>query len=315
MEHLRVTVAVLTYKRPTELSLGLPLILQQMRALTADPTKGVTVRLLIIDNDSDSSAEAVARSFGSNDLDYVVEPEPGISAARNRAIDEARHSDLLVYLDDDERPRERWLDPLVQTWRTSKAAAVMGRVISEFEGELDPWVAAGDFFRRPSMVTGTEIRVVAAGNLLLDLHQLRSLGVRFEHSLGLSGGEDTLLSRHLEQRGARMVWCDESSATDYVPPSRMKRQWVLTRAWSHGNTASLVELYVADGPRARLVTRIQATGRGLARVAGGTGRFLFGILTRSYRHQARGLRAAYRGAGMISGAFGLVYQEYAREST
>ena len=203
----------------------------------------------MIDNDPAGRAGPVARSIGSEHVRYVVEPEPGISAGRNRALDETADRDLLVFIDDDEQPLDGWLTALLDTWSDTRAAAVMGRVVSKFEGELDPWVAAGEFFRRRRMKTGTEITVAAAGNLLLDLNQVRALGVRFDNNLGLSGGEDTLFSRLLVRRGGRMVWCDESVADDYVPADRVTRQWVRNRAWSHGNTASVIDLYLADGPR------------------------------------------------------------------
>ena len=53
--------------------------------------------------------------------------------------------------------------------------------------------------------------------------------------------------------------------------------------------------------------------RGTTRVVGGAGRFAFGALIRSDRHEARGLRTAYRGAGIVAGSVGIVYREYARD--
>jgi hypothetical protein len=163
------------------------------------------------------------------------------------------------------------------------------------------------------MPTGTEIDVAAAGNLLLDLDQVRRAGVRFETTLGLAGGEDTLFSRALVRAGGTMVWCDESAAVDFVPPERMTRAWVLTRAWSHGNAAVLTDLRLTPEASARLVVRTRWSARGLVRIAGGVTRWCVGLLTRSPRHRARGLRAACRGAGMVGGACGLAFVEYARD--
>jgi hypothetical protein len=109
-----------------------------------------------------------------------------------------------------------------------------------------------------------------------------------------------------------MVWCDESVVTDMVPRSRMTRRWVLIRAWSHGNTTTVVALRLAHSAWGRLRVRASQTLGGVVRVVAGLGRFAFGLLVRSDRHQARGLRMAFRGAGFISGALGLVYAEYAR---
>lgn len=316
-DELTIVVAVLTYCRPEALRGGLPLILDQLVRLGDDFGRTVSGRVVVVDNDPAASARPVVGAIRSaapspNLMEYVVEPIAGIAAARNRALDEGGDSRLLVFIDDDERPRENWLRSLVQTWQLHGTAAVMGRVISEFDGELDPWVAAGDFFRRRSMPTGTTITVAAAGNLLLDLQQVRELGVRFDSRLRLGAGEDSLFSRQLVARGGRIVWCEESAATDCVPPERMTRSWVLARAWSHGNTETVVDLYLAQGAGRRILLRASAIGRGLIRMAGGGGRFLFGAITGSRRHQARGLRTAYRGAGIAAGGAGVAFQEYAR---
>jgi len=327
---LVVRVAVLTYQRPDDLLDGLPLMLEQADAITTLRGVPVTVDVLVVDNDAAGTGrrvvEAIARDRvataasthpdtahpGTAALRYVIEPVPGIVAGRNRAIDEGAGANLLVFIDDDERPRDNWLVSLIDTWLDTRAAAVMGRVISEFDGELEPWVAAGEFFKRRSMPTGTEIQVAAAGNLLLDLDQVRALGVRFDDRIGMGSGEDSLFSRQLVQRGGRMVWCEESAATDRVPRARMSRRWVLDRARSHGNHETIVELYLTSGRMPRLGVRVRAIGRGLLRVAGGYVRYGLGVATGSLRHQARGLRTAYRGAGIATGGIGHAMQEYAR---
>ncbi len=306
---VRVTVAVPTFRRPGDLRTALPLLLAQARAVAGPHVADV----LVVDNDPDGSGAAVVAELGAPDLRYVAEPTPGIAAVRNRAVDEAAGSRLLAFIDDDERPMAGWLDALLATWAATGAAAVSGRVVADYAGELDPWIRAGDFFVRRSLPTGTPIDVAATGNLLLDLDQVRGLGVRFSSVLGLAGGEDSLFSRTLARAGGRMVWCDESVAVDRVPPERMTRSWVLTRAWSHGNAAVLTELRLAGGTRSRAAQRLAGLARGLLRVAGGAARWGWGALSRSDRHRARGLRALCRGAGMAGAACGVVFQEYARD--
>ncbi len=310
---LKLTVGILTFQRPDELTKTLAGVLAQVDEVNAADA-GLSVDVLVVDNDPAGTAEAATRDIGHPALRYVIESSPGIASARNRALDEAAASDLLVYIDDDEVPRPRWLSSIVSTWRSTQAAAVMGRVESAFDGELSPWIAAGDFFARPRMPSGTEIPVAAAGNLLLDLRQIRRLGVRFDVTLGLSGGEDNLLSRRLTNRGGRIVWCDESVADDLVPAKRLTRDWLLRRSWSHGNTSSVVELRMAAGRGARLATRATCVGRGLTRVFLGSARHLLGRLTGNLSHDALGLRMLYRGGGMIAGALNIVYREYARDS-
>jgi succinoglycan biosynthesis protein ExoM len=311
---VRVTIAVPTFRRPEDLRALLPQLLAQAEAVTGRPGGEWAVDVLVVDNDPAASGAAVVTELSCPALRYVTEPGPGIATVRNRAVQEAADARLLAFIDDDERPREHWLEALLGTWRATGAAVVSGRVLAEYAGELDPWIRAGEFFRRRSLPTGTAITTAAAGNLLLDLDQVRQLRVRFPTDLGLSGGEDTVFSRALVRAGGRMVWCDESVVVDQVPQARMTRRWVLTRAWSHGNASALTDLRLATGPGARARVRVRGLTGGLARVVGGVARWGLGVLTRSDRHQARGLRAALRGAGMLGAVCGVAYEEYARST-
>jgi len=305
-----LTVAVLTYKRPRRLRAALDGVMSQVQEFGERP--GVDANLLVIDNDPAASARAVAAEFDSPQLRYVVEPHAGISAARNRALHEVADRDLLVVIDDDEEPLPGWLESLVSTWRATGAAAVMGRV--EFRRDLnpDPWIDAGGFFDRLRRPSGEEIPAAATGNLLLDLHQVRRYGVRFDERLGLTGGEDTLFTRQLVKAGGRIVFCDESIAVEDVPVDRLTRNWVLTRTRRVGITETLVAVYLAEHGVARLRARALGTLRGVTRLSAGLLRLTLGLLIRSQRHAAQGHRIIRRGQGMILGAVGVVHQEYAR---
>ncbi len=271
--------------------------------------------LLVVDNDPAGSAAAALAECADELLHAVTESSPGISAARNRALDESTGHDVLVFIDDDERPGTDWLALLLATWARTDAAAVAGRVVPQYDGELDPWVRAGAFFVRPTRPTDTPIRVFACGNLLLDLRQVRALGVRFDPAFGLSGGEDTLFSKTLSARGGRSVWCHEAEIVDRVPPSRMTRRWVLRRAMSQGNTHARVELALAGDRTARARVRTVTGVGGVARVVAGVGRYAGGLATGNPRQQARGLRLVWRGYGMTTGAVGHDHREYARPPT
>jgi succinoglycan biosynthesis protein ExoM len=306
---LTVTIGVLTFRRPADLAALLPLLAEQAGAAEA---AGYRVEVLVVDNDPEGSGRPVVAQARLPLVRYVLEPEPGIAAARNRVLAEVRDRDVLVFIDDDERPHGDWLGPLLRTQRRTGAVAVAGAVVSAFSGPVDPWLAEGGFFLRRRLPTGTTIDVAATNNLLLDLRQLRPTGLRFDAGFGTSGGEDTLFTRSLSARGLSLVWCDEAVVTDVVPVDRATRSWVLRRAFSSGNSVSRVGLALAGSPVDRLRVRLGATGRGLPRLAGGLGRWALGAVTGSVRHRARGLRTAARGAGMLAGAAGHVYQEYSR---
>lgn len=301
-----VTIAVLTYKRPADLLAALPQLLEQLGSIDC------AGEVLVIDNDPAASARAAVEGLHESNLRYAHEATPGIAAARNRALDECPHSDVLVFIDDDERPVAGWLCSLLAVFERSHPIAVVGPVRSEFSIEPDPWIVAGRFFERRRPATGTVVDVAATNNILLDLRQIRERGVRFDEKFGLSGGSDTLFSRELSRGGARMEWCAEALVVDVVPPERLTRRWVLRRSFRSGNSWSRTTTALAHGPVERLRRRARLLLDGSVRVGYGASRFLVGLLTRSLQHRARGLRTAARGAGMVTGAVGYVFVEYRR---
>ena len=87
--------------------------------------------VLVVDNDPDGGARETASQFGGG-IAYVHEPTPGIAAARNRALAESVDFDLLVFIDDDERPTTGWLTSLLATRLRTGADGVVGPVVSTF---------------------------------------------------------------------------------------------------------------------------------------------------------------------------------------
>jgi glycosyltransferase involved in cell wall biosynthesis len=300
-------IAVLTFKRPEPLRALLPELVKQAGA--APMSTGV----LVVDNDPEGSAAGLVAEFAQQGVRYVNETRPGIAAARNRALDESPDERLLIFIDDDERPIGNWLDLMIGLYLAERPTAVVGPVISEFDVAPDAWVRAGDFFRRRRLPTGTEIQVAATNNLLLDMKVINGWNVRFDEKFGISGGSDTLFTRAIVAVGGRMVWCDEAIVIDQVPASRTTRRWVLLRALRSGNGWSRVSLHLADSFGARLRLRLELTAAGGVRALGGAARYAVGFVTRSTAHRAKGLRTAARGVGMVSGAYGYVYQEYRRK--
>ncbi|MCL2422385.1 MAG: glycosyltransferase [Micrococcales bacterium] len=300
-----VVVAMLTYQRPDDLEQAVPAFAAEL-----DTVSGPT-RLLVVDNDPDGSARDTVAAFDDAKVRYVHEPRPGIAAGRNRALDDCADAAVLIFVDDDEHPEPGWLVALLETHQRTGAGVVAGAVISAYDAEPDAWLAAGRFFDRRRLPTGTPIAVAATNNLLLDMAQLPH-DVRFDEAFGLTGGSDTMLTRTLARRGVPMVWCDEAVVVDRVPVSRLKRSWVLARARRSGNSGVRVEVMLARPGPQRWWVRTQGLARGLVRIVAGGCRAAFGRATRSLEHHARGCRSLARGRGMVEAATGSVVAEYTR---
>lgn len=309
-QSLVLTVAVLTYRRVDQLRDNLSVVCSHVAAL-CEQEMAVSASVLVVDNDPAASARSIVEERFPSAC-YVVEPRAGISAARNRAIHEAGSSDLLVFIDDDERPRSTWLLPLIETWQASGATAVPGRVVPHFESPPERWILDGHFFDRPERASGTRMRSVAAGNLLLDLRQLRASGITFEEPFGATGGEDSLLGQRLAKAGHEIVWCAESVVEDLVPTERLTKRWVLQRAYSQGNLQALIDCHLADGWLTGLAARARRAAAAMWYITRGSAGTTRGYVIADQSRQAIGLRTAYRGLGMLSGLMGRAYTQYAR---
>ncbi|MGH1550678.1 glycosyltransferase family 2 protein [Leifsonia poae] len=307
-----VVIAVLTFRRPADIRAVLPALSREIDSASALP---FSVRIQVVDNDKEASArEAVSEVAAqlSVPVDYAVESVPGITAARNRALSESADDDILIFIDDDERPEPGWLAALLTTKQQTGAEAVVGPVRSTFEVEPDPWIEAGGFFVRRRLETGIPVQVAATNNLLLDLRFVRANDMRFDLEFGITGGSDTQFTRAFVQAGGRILWCAEAMVVDVVPATRVTRRWVMFRAFRSGNSWSLTSLKLARTQTDRYRAIAELLASGAARVGAGCARVVLGIVAGSLRHRAQGARTIARGLGMIAGALGYRYQEYRR---
>ncbi len=112
-----LTIAVCTRERPGKL-----------RGLLAavEPLRRDGVEILVVDNaPRDDSTRRVTQEFR---VSYVVEPVPGASPARQRALTAAA-GELIAYLDDDSRPAPGWMDALVAGFEDCKVGIVVGAIL------------------------------------------------------------------------------------------------------------------------------------------------------------------------------------------
>lgn len=308
----RVTIAITTFRRESQL--GALLATVQERIAELPPS--VRVRTLVIDNDPAGSARAVVEAIGAEAprgrTDYAHETRPGIAAARQRALDEAHGADAVVFLDDDCVPQEGWLPALIDAWQEHGADAVMGYVKYVWPPEASRWIVAGGFMRRDATPTGTSLSTFATGNVLVDMATVRRLGLHFDRSLGLSGGEDSLFGEQLVAAGGTIVACLESVAVDEVPVSRTTRDFARRRSISHGQVRVKLRLRAERGRLRRARVRVVSFFGGLLRLVAFYTLHLVGKVTRNVPRDAIGMRRAWYAWGMVQQSVGHATDEYAR---
>jgi succinoglycan biosynthesis protein ExoM len=222
-----VDVCIATFRRP----LILASLLQSLQAQNLD---GIAMRIVVVDNDREQSAQPVVGQFRIDSglpVDYVVEPQQNIALARNRALQQVE-ADYFAFVDDDETVSPGWLRALLDSVARYDADVVFGPVLSTLPPDAPSW--ARNCFHRPRRPTGSLLQFGGAGNMLA--RRAIAEHARFDPSFGLTGGEDTEFFYRLYRTGARLVWCDEAVASEPVSPLRLTPAWLRRREFRSGQT-------------------------------------------------------------------------------
>jgi glycosyltransferase involved in cell wall biosynthesis len=212
-----MTVAICTRDRP----LGLRATLASLQRQT-----DAGFRVLVVENGSSSESARVVEELGLPRCDYVTEQRPGLSRARNRAL-EAVRTDLVAWIDDDEVADPDWVRRLKEGFaHEEEPAAVCGVMLpAELESEAQVRFEQYGGFNKgrgmaPEVLRAGTSSVVSplyplpafgpGGNMAFRTESLRSLG-RFDPCLGAGtrthGGEETrALSLLLSSGHAVLHW-------------------------------------------------------------------------------------------------------------
>ncbi len=196
---------------------------------------GIQIETIIVDNDRDGRAAAVARSRSGSlePIHYCVEPRQNIALARNRALSEAS-GEWILFIDDDEVADENWVTEYLKLVEREPCDGAFGPVLPRLEEVVTPWLDVQTFYSRRRHATGEPL---GAGDLYTSnaLVRRRLFDERsFDPAFGRSGGEDSKLFGCMLRSGARFLWCDEARVIEFVPPERHRIGWLAQRAFRGG---------------------------------------------------------------------------------
>jgi succinoglycan biosynthesis protein ExoM len=299
-----IAICVTTCFRPE----GLRRLLESLAAQQFIKNIRPNIRIAIVDNDANGSARDVCDYFMARHdvkLEYDIEEQRGIPFARNHAINMIKNDvDFIAILDDDEVADVNWLDELMTTQQEFEADIVTGPVLSHFMGPTDKWLQA--FFHRSNLQNGQNLlhnyNYVYTSNLLAKAELFQH--VHFDERFALNGADDTHLFMQIFKIGYKAIWAENAMVTEWLPESRTNPQWLWKRAYRRGNGFAFCELV----QNRTLKTKIQRIAKGLFRLFEG---FFITIISLGRKSVlVRGIQTICLGVGMISGSFGVEYQEY-----
>ncbi|MGB8065420.1 MAG: glycosyltransferase [Candidatus Sulfotelmatobacter sp.] len=300
---MRVAICICTFRRP-ELLRDL---LHRIAGLTFGRVEKPRIQIVVVDNDELATAREICDAVSLPwPMHYVVEPKPGITHARNRAIAEAEDTDFIAFIDDDEVPTARWLDELLGTQREFAGDVVSGPVFPKYTPEIPEWVRNGGFFEPRTFPTGTTRNTCACNNALVATHVLKRVPT-FDHDFALSGAEDTDFFLRVRKAGHKIVWSQEAVVFEIVSMSRGSVFWILRREYQTGNGWVFCEASV-DG---RLSNPAARFAKACGHVVIGSAKAVQGFLLFNKIAAVRALQRVTLGTGMLVALAGhrfLAYQ-------
>lgn len=312
-----VAVCACTFKRPE----GLKALLEGLERQTYTAAPRPDLRVVIADNEGSDVARALCADFerrSGTSLTYVHEPEPGIPYARNACLDNLPpNCDFFAFIDDDEVPKEDWLDQLLLAQRLADADAVAGRVIPVFAEGAPEWIVEGGFFGAPRRSFGLDMPKVedlqaldraATNNVLVRAAAVRRLRLHFDTTFAFSGGSDTLFFCTLHKNGGRIVFADRAVVYDHIPASRAALPYMLRDRFRVANNNVLIDALIEGRGRPAPMRAFH----GVKHMGLGVRRAIKTALSRKRaadRFAVAAFHMAY-GLGVVTAALGYRHQHY-----
>lgn len=242
-----VSIVVPTYKRPDGIRIAL-------NSLMGQSAGNRPVEIVVADNDPLASAKAFVTQFAeTSDIEVVYKhvPEPGVSNARNGALEVARGR-FIAFLDDDMDALEGWLEELVRVSLQYEAAITFGPAIALMPNQDDPLNPYMEpfFARIADAPEGYIQKCLGTGGCLLDLSLCDMPSPVFDPIHNETGGEDDALFHHLQSHGAKVAWAIKARSYEIVPASRATPAYMWKRnfAFGQGPTQEQADKGLAGSP-------------------------------------------------------------------
>lgn len=221
---------------------------------------GFALLQIVADNDADGGARTVCAERGAAlgwPVHYVIEPQRGLAAVRNRLLEEAARAGAawIAFLDDDERPDPLWLERHMETLARHRAVVSSGPVVQpDTPGSADRLARSG---RR----TGDAPRHIACNNVVFHVDLVTGQGLRFDPRFDFLGGEDFDFFDASARAGNAHVWVAEALVYESVPPERATTAYLFLRHFSGAINSVVRYRKQRSAPRAWLHFGIKALGK------------------------------------------------------
>lgn len=232
----KVIVAICSYNRGNRL----PELIRALR----NQQSSIPFELLVVENNCTDNTHEILLGLQSESgavLRIANEPNQGISYARNRAIEESLDSDYMLVMDDDELPCDNLIQAAIDTFESTDAICVGGKVIVDFselkrpewlEDNLLGFLAQVDYGDELFQITSTSTPVWTA-NIAYDTRIFRDnpdlrFDLRYNRAgKGVGGGEDVMMFEELLNRKLPIYYQPKMAVLHSVDTWKLQRSYFI----------------------------------------------------------------------------------------
>lgn len=241
MAKYKICVAICSYNRYDLLSKAID------SAIAQDFDKK-QYEIIIIDNSPENSNQKKFHKKyhqATASTQYLFEPIPGLSQARNTALKNC-DSELIAYIDDDAIAHKNWLTELWAAYSQfkDKAGVIGGRIDPLWESPRPDWLHDKLVAHFTVIDWGGNTRIarenewLAGANITFKSDHFKKIG-GFPTNLGRVGNSNILLSNEevdvLEKflaAGYEKIYAPKAIVDHLVPDNRVSQTWIRKRlAW------------------------------------------------------------------------------------
>lgn len=250
-----LSVLICTYNR--EKYIG-PLL----ESIAANDLSKEQYEIVLVDNNCTDNTKGVCETFAKTHRDirflYCVEPEQGLSAARNKAIKEAK-GDFLVYIDDDALV-DSWYLRTVYDYLTAhpEISAVGGPIIPLYETFEPKWMTrftkellCGYLYFGNKERTFPGKRYPGGGNAAYRADVFRQVGL-FNTALGrkgnsLMGAEEKDIFDKMTAQGMRFTYLPKMILHHIIPQKKLEADYFNRLTYQIGQSERTRTLTIGRG--------------------------------------------------------------------
>jgi hypothetical protein len=198
------------------------------------------------------SPQSVAGHQASAPGPVLEEPEPGLSLARNRALEWAPAGGAIAFVDDDAIALPGWWDALVRHWwRVPDDIAVIGGPVRPRWGARPPTWLSDPLLPALTLLDlggrrrelDPDVTTVYGANISFAVGALREAG-GFDPAYGHSGdrvffSEEDQAQRALARLGYRVLYVPDVAVEHVIPAKRLTRASFVQRRFAYGRALGM----------------------------------------------------------------------------